>query len=628
MSQAAVQFDTIAELFHNLAQKYRGKNKTVFAYKPGPNDPYKEIKWDKFYDDTLALAAYYIETGVKPGDRVAILSENRYEWAIFDMALQIVAGVNVSLYATLPPGQCAYIMNDSGSKLFLVSTGIQLKKAVEIFDECKALEKVIVFDQPQNARLLEEEYVFKFEGALAEGAKVVDKHMPEIKKRSKAIKPSDLCTLIYTSGTTGEPKGVMLTHENLCSNVKSALLSLNLDDTDRSLSFLPLCHSFERAGGYYGIISVGGEIFYAESVDTVSKNLPEARPTVVISVPRLFEKIFNLVQKSVEEAGGAKKKIFTWASGVGHKYAQGKRGFVSLQMKVADKLVFSKLRDRFGGRVKLFVSGGAALPANIGHFFAAAGMPITEGYGLTETSPVITISPDGKQRYGTVGHVISGVTAAIQRVEDNKIIAQLSGDDYPSNLSSAEGEILCKGPNVMQGYWGKKKDTKEVIDDDGWFHTGDIGKFDGGYLQITDRLKHMLVNAGGKNIYPGPIEDMLKSSIWIDQVVVVGEKQNFMAALIVPDLEVCKSYCRQNDIKFKDDEDLINIKVINESIDKDLKQFNKKLASHEKVRKFRLISKPFGIETGEMTPTLKVKRRVVYDRYAHLIEDIYADDIA
>jgi long-chain acyl-CoA synthetase len=624
----AVQFDTIAELFTNLSHKYKGQNKTVFAYKPGPNDPYKEIDWDTFNDDVYNLAAYYIEKKVKKGDRVAILSENRYEWAVMDMALQVVGGVNASLYSTLPANQCEYIIKDSGAKIFFVSTGIQLKKAVEIFDACKDLTTVIAFDQPQNEKLLEPSFVYKFEGVIAEGKKLVDKHMPEIKKRVKALKATDLATLIYTSGTTGEPKGVMLTHDNICSNVKAAHMVLDLSETDRTLSFLPLCHSFERTGGYYAMLAGGAEVYYAESVDTVSKNLVEARPTVVVSVPRLFEKIFNLIQKGVNEAGGAKAKIFNWATGVGERYAKGERGLVSIQQKIADKLVFSKLRERFGGRVRMFVSGGAALPADIGHFFAAAGMRITEGYGLTETSPVMTVSPWGKERYGTVGHVVPGVTVGIQRVEDNKIIAQLSGDDYPSTLSSAEGEILCKGPNVMQGYWGKKKDTAEVIDKDNWLHTGDIGRFVDGYLQITDRLKHMIVNAGGKNIYPGPIEDMMKSSIWIDQVVVLGEQQNYMAAIIVPDLEVAASYCRTNEIKFKSEEDLIKVKEVVDAVDKELKQLNKKLASHEKIRKFRLISTPFGIETGELTPTLKVKRRVVYDKYSELIDEIYADDRA
>lgn len=625
MSQA-VQFDTIAELFHNLHHKYSGKNKTVFAYKPGPNDPYIELDWDRFHKDVYNLAAYYIEKGVKPGDRVAILSENRYEWSVFDMALQIVGGINVSLYATLPPNQCAYILKDSGSKIFLVSTAIQLKKAVDIFDECKETTSVIAFDVPQNRSLIDYNYVHMFDSVLDEGSKVLDKHMVEIKKRTKAIKPSDISTLIYTSGTTGEPKGVMLTHHNIVSNIVNALSMLDLNDQDRSLSFLPLCHSFERTGGYYGMLSVGAEIFYAESIDTVSKNLLEARPSVVISVPRLFEKIYNLVLKSVQEAGGSKQKIFNWATKVGLDYVKGKRGFTSIQLAIADKLVFSKLRERFGGRVKLFISGGAALPADIGNFFAAAGMRIVEGYGLTETSPVMTINPGGKQRYGTVGHVIPGVTVAIQKVDNNKIIAELSGNQYPSNLSSAEGEILCKGPNVMQGYWGKKKETKEVIDNDGWFHTGDIGKFDQGYLMITDRLKHMIVNAGGKNIYPGPIEDMMKSSVWIDQVVALGEAQNFMAALIVPDLEVCKSWCRQNNVSFGSDEDLINLNEIKDFIDKEMKVFNKKLASHEKIRQFRLISTPFTIDGGELTPTLKIKRRVIYDRYSDLIKEIYKDD--
>jgi long-chain acyl-CoA synthetase len=295
-------------------------------------------------------------------------------------------------------------------------------------------------------------------------------------------------------------------------------------------------------------------------------------------------------------------------------------------MKVADKLVFSKLRQRTGGRVKLFVSGGAALPADIGNFFAAAGMWITEGYGLTETSPVMTINPFGKPRYGTVGHVVDNVSVGIQRVSDNKIIAELSGNDYPSQLNSEEGEILCKGPNVMKGYWGKPEATTEVIDKDGWFHTGDIGRFNNGYLQITDRLKHMLVNAGGKNIYPGPIEDMLKASIWVDQVVVIGEKQNYCSALIVPDLDMAKSYCKTNGVAFSSESDMVKAPELIAVIEAEVKEINKKLASHEKIRKIRLLHTPFSVENGQMTPTMKVKRKVIYADYKDIIEEIYSDD--
>lgn len=619
-------FETLPELFQNVSHRYRGKNKTAFAYKPTPTSDYQTIDWDTFSADVYALAAYYIEKGIEKGDRVAILSENRYEWAVMDMALQLVAGVNVSLYATLPPNQCEYILKDSGSKLFLVSTQIQLKKALDIKADCPDLKQVIAFDKPTVSAMLQHDFVTMWEDVLAAGRKVVDTHMIEIKSRMRATRTSDLATLIYTSGTTGEPKGVMLTHDNICSNVKAAHDMLYIDDTDRSLSFLPLCHSFERTGGYYAMIAGGAEIYYAESVDTVSKNLGEARPTILISVPRLFEKIYNLVLKSVEEGTPTKKKIFAWAIGVGNDYVKGKRGLTAIQMKVADKLVFSKLRQRTGGRVKLFVSGGAALPADIGNFFAAAGMWITEGYGLTETSPVITINPFGKPRYGTVGHIVENVSVGIQRVSDNKIIAELSGNDYPSQLNSEEGEILCKGPNVMKGYWGKPEATADVIDKDGWFHTGDIGRFNNGYLQITDRLKHMLVNAGGKNIYPGPIEDMLKASIWVDQVVVIGEKQNYCAALIVPDLEMAKSYCKANGVAFSSESDMVKAPELIAVIEAEVKEINKKLASHEKIRKIRLLHTPFSVENGQMTPTMKVKRKVIYTEYKDLIEEIYSDD--
>lgn len=620
------QFATLPELFQNVAHLYHGKNKTAFGFKPDPTSPYQTINWDEFNGDVYALAAYYIENGIKSGDRVAILSENRYEWSVMDMALQLVAGVNVSLYATLPANQCEYILKDSESKLFLVSSQIQLKKALDVKSNCKDLKQIIAFDKPSVTTMLDHDFVTMWDVVLEAGRKLVDKHMKEIKKRMKATKPGDVATLIYTSGTTGEPKGVMLTHDNIVTNVKAAHQMLNIDDSDRTLSFLPLCHSFERTGGYYAMIAGGAEIFYAESVDTVSKNLGEARPTILISVPRLFEKIYNLVLKSVDEGTPTKKKIFAWAIGVGNAYVSGKRGFTSIQMAVADRLVFSKLRQRTGGRVKLFVSGGAALPADIGNFFAAAGMWITEGYGLTETSPVMTINPFGKPRYGTVGHVIANVTVGIQRVSDGKIIAQLSGNDYPSQLSSEEGEILCKGPNIMKGYWGKPKETKEVIDKDGWFHTGDIGRFNNGYLQITDRLKHMLVNAGGKNIYPGPIEDMLKASIWVDQVVVIGEKQNYCSALIVPDLDMAKSFCKTNGIEVGSDADVVKVDALIKTVEAEVKDFNKKLASHEKIRKIRLLSEPFTVENGQMTPTMKVKRKVIYADYKDIIADIYSDD--
>lgn len=621
-----VPFETLSELFFNLSKKYNGTDKSPFYYKPTPSSEYKPIKWDQVTDDVYSIAAYLIEKGIQKGDRVGILSENRYEWAAIDLAIQIVGGINVSLYTTLPAAQCEYILQDSDAKLFFVSTGLQLKKAVEVFDNCESMSEVIAFDTPTLTHLMDNDFVKMYDDMLMEGGKHLEEHKETIRKRAKQIQPEDVATLIYTSGTTGKPKGAMLTHNNIVSNVKAATQHIYWDDNDRLLSFLPLCHSFERTAGYYAMISSGVEIYYAESVDTVSKNMPEAKPTIMISVPRLFEKMYNLIVKSVEEGSDTKKKIFNWAVETGRKYKEGKRGIVSLQKKIADKLVFDKLKERTGGHVRLFVSGGAALPPDIDTFFQCAGMNILQGYGLTETSPVMAANKPGQEKVGAVGTIIPGVTVGIQSLNNGKIIAEISGEDYPTNLSSDAGEILCKGPNVMKGYWNNEEATKEMIDEDGWLHTGDVGKFDEGFLKITDRIKHMIVNAGGKNIYPGPIEDLFKTSKWIDQIVIVGEGQNYMAAIIVPDYEVVSKFAKDQNLKFNGNEELIELDEVKDVFKKELRAFSKELASHEKVRDFRLVANEFTVETGEITPTMKVKRRVIADKYGHLIEDIFKDD--
>jgi len=621
-----VPFETLTDLFLNLSHKYSGTDKKPFYYKPSPDKSYEPILWDQVTDDVYSIATYLMERGIEKGDRVAILSENRYEWVAVDLAIQLVGAINVSLYTTLPAHQCEYILKDSGAKIFFVSTGLQLKKAVEVFENCKQLEQVVAFDEPTLKHLLENDFVQMYDDMLIEGGKHIEKHKEGIKERSKMVEPSDVATLIYTSGTTGQPKGAMLTHNNIVSNVKAATQHIYWDDKDRLLSFLPLCHSFERTAGYYATLSSGVEIYYAESVDTVSRNMPEVQPTIMISVPRLFEKMYNLIVKSVEDGSDTKKKIFNWAVETGKKYAEGKRGLVSVQKKIADKLVFDKLKERTGGHVRLFVSGGAALPPEIDTFFQCAGMNILQGYGLTETSPVMAANQPGKEKVGAVGTVIPGVTVGIQSLDNGEVLAAISGEDYPTDLSSKEGEILCKGPNVMKGYWNNEEATKEMIDDDDWLHTGDVGKFEDGFLKITDRIKHMIVNAGGKNIYPGPIEDLFKTSKWIDQIVVVGEAQNYMAAIIVPDFEAVGKWAKEQGLPFSGNDDLIELDEVNDIYKKELRKFSKELASHEKVRDFRLVANEFSVETGEITPTLKVKRRVIADKYGHLIDDIFKDD--
>lgn len=621
-----VAFETLTELFLNLVTKYENSDKTAFAYKPSPEEGYKPITWSDTYEDVVSVASYLLEQDVEKGERIAILSENRYEWAVVDLAIQMIGAVNVSLYTTLPAAQCEYILQNSEARIFFVSTGIQLKKAVEVFDNCDELKQVIAFDEPKVQDYIKNDYVKLFDTICTAGSKAEPQQKNRLKKRIKGIMPEDVATLIYTSGTTGKPKGAMLTQRNIVSNVKSAHEAISIGETDRCLSFLPLCHSFERTGGYYAMMAGGAEIYYSESVDTVARNMLEAKPTIVVSVPRLFEKIYNLVTKNVAEGSAIQQSIFNWSLTVGEKYWHGKRGFVSIQKAIADKLVFSKLRERTGGNIRFFVSGGAALPAEIGTFFMSAGLNILEGYGLTETSPVMCCNRYGEERMGTVGKVINGVTVGIQRLEDNKIVAQLSGEDYPSNLTSEAGEILNRGPNTMKGYWKNEKATKEMIDEDGWLHTGDVGRFVDGRLQITDRIKHMIVNAGGKNIYPGPIEDLFKTSKWIDQLVVVGEKQAYMAALIVPNFESLENHANQNDIQYEDMVDLLGNESIINLYSKEVRSFSKELASHEKIRDFRLLPEEFTVETGELTPTLKVKRRVIEEKYKHLIDDIFSEN--
>ena len=618
-------FDTLTDLYKNLSKTNTGTQKTAFAFKPSSNTDYKQIGWDKVTSDVDAVAAYLVDRGLEKGDRVALLSENRYEWAIVDMAIQLLGGVNVSLYTTLPVDQCQYIIEDSGSIFFFASTGIQIKKAAKILKKLSHLKEVIAFEKPRSGDYLEHDNISLFEEVISIGNSLLDEHRSRIETMAGEVQPDDLATLIYTSGTTGKPKGAILTHKNLVSNIKACHQHIDVRSSDRCLSFLPLCHAFERTAGYYAMLSGGAEIYYAESVDTVARNMTEAYPTLIISVPRLFEKIYNLVMKNIESGTDLKQSIFNWGLNVGKDYADGVRGVTTLQKKLADKIVFDKLKQRTGGRVRFFVSGGAALSPKISQFFKSAGFHILEGYGLTETSPVISCNKYGNEIVGTVGEVLPTVTVAIQQVESKEIIAKLDGEEYPSDLTTEAGEILVKGPNVMQGYWNKKEETDEVIDQKNWFHTGDIGKFESGQLKITDRIKHMIVNAGGKNVYPGPIEDRFKTNKWIDQIVVVGEQKPYMAALVVPDYDVLETYAKGEGISFSGWEDLVQNEEIQTLYNKEIRGISKELASHEKVRDFRLIPNNFTVETGELTPTLKVKRRVIENRYADLIEDIFKD---
>ncbi len=625
---AQVPFHTIPELFTNLVDEYRGQNRTVMRYKNRDTKQWTPITWETLEDRVQAVAGYLHQRGIRAGDRVAILAENRPEWAITDLATQLIGGINVSIYTSLPEQKVGYIVRDSGARILVVSVPIQRKKAEAIFDECRELEGIVVMsDLPDDAP----PHVTHWDDAMDAGADYWSAHVDTLAPLAGAISPDDTSALIYTSGTTGQPKGVVLTHENFCSNARAALNRVPFGPDDHHLSFLPLCHSFERTAGYTAVLAAGATISYAESIDAVSQNLVEESPTVMISVPRLFEKVYNLVTKQASEGSAVQQKVFDWAVRTGKKavkaHENGSPGpLLSLQQQLAHRLVFSKLHEKLGGNLSFAVSGGAALPKEIGLFFQAAGIKIIEGYGLTETAPVLAANPMDAPRYGTVGHVLPGVTVAIQRLSDNTIIGTQRGDDYPSDLTTEEGEIIAKGPNIMQAYWKRPEDTRAAFDPDGWYHTGDIGRFDDGYLMVTDRLKHMIVSRGGKNIYPGPIEDAFKTQPWFDQVVVIGEGRPFLTALVVPDFETLRMRARDDKI---DEATLSNEELVEEDdVQKLFRQafraYGKEAPAHEKIRNFKLLTEPFTVENGTQTPTMKLKRNVIEKRYEEEIETMYA----
>jgi long-chain acyl-CoA synthetase len=472
-------------------------------------------------------------------------------------------------------------------------------------------------------------YVVPWDAAMASGRTFWEERHTELEGPANEVTPNDICALIYTSGTTGNPKGVMLTHENFCSNAKAALGIVPFGPGDHHLSFLPLCHSFERTAGYTAVLAAGGRISYAESIDTVNRNLGELSPTVLISVPRLFERIYNIISNAANDGPAMTKRIFDWAVSSGKRYASARRHgrspgpFVRLSNTLAQRLVFAKLHEKLGGRLRFAVSGGAALPRAIGEFFEAAGIQLIEGYGLTETSPVLSANPIDRPRYGTVGHILPGMTVAIQRLTDGKIVGRLSGEDYPSSLTTEEGEIIVKGPNVMKGYWNNEEATREAIDSDGWYHTGDVGRYADGYLQITDRIKHMIVSKGGKNIYPGPIEDGFKTVPWIDQLLVVGEGREFLTALVVPDTEVLRKFATEAGLSVTDDEALVANEEVVSLFSKEFRAYSKTAAAHEKIRDFRIVLEPFTVENTMMTPTMKPRRKIIEVEYEELIDEMY-----
>ncbi len=600
-----VDFETIPEMIRGLRARYAGQGRAALRYKDKKAGAWLDITWDTLAEQIESFAGFLHARGVRPGDRVAVLAENRPEWAVADLATQWLGAVNVPLYTTLPAGQVAYILRDSGAKAVVVSTGLQLRKADRAAAECPDLVTVVSMAELRKDRAPDK--TVAWEDALAEGQAHHLVHAETIAAQGAAVTPESLSAIIYTSGTTGNPKGVALTHRNLCSNARAAHRRLPLGEDDVHLSFLPLSHAFERTAGYTAMLAGGALIAYAESIDTVSKNLPEVRPTVLVAVPRIFERVHTAVLKQVEEGSGLKKSVFEWALATGRaaedarRRGRGPGPVLKAQRALANRYVFASLHAKLGGRLKYAVSGGAALPSEVGAFFAAAGVRLVEGYGLTETSPVVAVNPLEAPVYGTVGHVFPGVEVEIRDLGTHEAIARLNGTDYPSTLTTGDGEIVVRGPNVMRGYWNNEAETAAAIDGTGAFKTGDVGRFESGYLRITDRIKHMLVSKGGKNIYPGPIEARFATDPRVEQVMVVGEGRDFLTALLVLPEGTDAS-----------------------ALDGFFDAYNREAPAHEKVRDFRVVPEPFTVENDLLTPTLKLKRRAIEGRYAELVEAMYA----
>jgi long-chain acyl-CoA synthetase len=597
----AVNFATIPEMFLNLTDKYMHDERPMILRKI--DGAYQPLKYSEMR--TMVSRFYHglAKLGVKRGDRVGILSENRPEWVVADLACLYHGAADVPIFPSQTAKQVEFILKDAGTSVIVVSNSFQLTKVLRIRDEVKSLKHVIVMNELDDIP----EGVLTFTQVLDAGNNEHNRHPNALREASITVKPEDLCSIIYTSGTTGNPKGVMLTHDNFAFNVLSATKIIEINDKDLLLSFLPLCHVFERMAGYYTAISCGATIAYAESIETVAENMIEVKPTVVVAVPRLFERIYNRIARMVEKGSGAKKKIFYSSIAVGRKFVHAQKHggagmLLRTQHALAEKLVFGKLKERTGGRIRYFVSGGAALPRELGEFFEAVGMIVIEGYGLTESSPVIAANHLGRHKFGSVGFALPGVEVKI----------------------AEDGEILTRGPHVMKGYYNNKKATEESIDSDGWLHTGDIGMLDTeGYLYITDRKKHLFVSSGGKNIAPQPIESLFASNEFIDQFVLIGDKRMFLTALIVPDFTALKEYADSHNIPYKDQSELVSHSEIYKLIEGTIQGTQKDLANFEKVRRFTLLDEPFTIENGQMTPSLKIRRKMVEERYQDMIESMY-----
>jgi len=592
-------FKSIPHLLFTTIEKF--PTNVVFHYYR--DDQIQKMTYAELGEQIKNLTHGLMDLGLKKGDRLAILSYNRPEWAITDFSGFCLQTVVVPIYQTLPPNQIEYILNDARARAIVVENDLQYQKIMEIKKNLPNLEFIITIDDlpdPKSA-------VPRLSGLMEKGSKHRESHSVLFDQSLEGIYSREICTLVYTSGTTGEPKGVMLHHDGFIKDIINSEAVLSLYPDDVFLSFLPLSHLYERLAGHWCPMYRGAGIFYARSIETVVGDIAVARPTVMVSVPRLYEKVATAVYEQVEHSPGIKRNLFYWAIGTGLEYHEKRiAGKVSPWLKkryqFADKVVFSKIKKKLGGRLRSPIAGGAPLSVDTLKFFEAIGLRIIEGYGMTETHLIITLTPPGKTKYGSCGKPIKGVQVKI----------------------AEDGEVLVKGDTLMEGYYNKPELTSEVFDSDGWLHTGDIGHLDeDDYLFLTDRKKNIIVTSGGKNVAPAPIEHVLKTSKYIDDVCLVGNRRNFISALIIPNYELLKKYAENAELSLTSNEELVQNEQIIDLIKQEIDPLQSSFASYETVKKFILLNQPLSIDKGEITPSLKIKRDVIEQKYQAQIDALY-----
>ncbi|MDW7673981.1 MAG: long-chain fatty acid--CoA ligase [Bacillota bacterium] len=603
---------SISSVFQAQVKKYG--DRTMLMEKT--NGVYEPKSWREVADAVIKLSQGLNSLGIKPKDRVALMMTTQGNWAISDLAILASGAINVPIYPTNKGTQIAHILIDSASEIIIVGSSEILHEVIEIWPQVPTLRVVIAPNGSKNELndkqlATKEKQVLEWDEALQIGHKFHQENSRLFEERWSAVTKDDLASIIYTSGTTGKPKGVMLSHNNFLSNVRAGTEHVDIKDSYVSLSFLPLSHVLERTAGYYMPLVCGCTIAYAEDVLTVPQNLQEVQPHMMVSVPRLYEKIYNKVVEGVNQAGGLKKKLFFWAKEISRVNAnilannQSPKGFFKLKLAIADALVLKKIRNIMGGRLVFCISGGAPLGKELAEFYNGCGIRVLEGYGLTETSPVISYNSLEHCRYGSVGRPAPEVEVKI----------------------AEDGEILTKGPQVCQGYYNNQEATNALFDEDGWLKTGDIGHLDDdSYLFITDRKKDLIITSGGKNVAPQPIEGLLTSDRYIEQAVIYGDKRNYLVAMVAPNFEQLKIFAKDNNISETDEYLLITNEKVKRLLAKRVAKALHDLPNFEQIKRIYIKDSEFTMDANELTPTLKVRRRFIYQKYAEIWNSLYDDN--